>query len=92
MAAMLLLAGVAGTVVALWGLASRSIRDIDVLLPDVDASGDSGPADATDEAAPTEVVAPAAPTVPTALAAAATAAEDTDDSRDRRGERDEVRA
>ncbi|MFF1448600.1 MFS transporter [Streptomyces sp. NPDC058274] len=101
MAAMLLLAGVAGTVVALWGLASRSIRDIDVLLPDVDASGDSGPAAPTDEATPTEVVAPTAPTaptVPTALAAAATAAtaataaEDTDDSRDRRGERDEVRA
>ncbi|WP_399929598.1 MFS transporter [Streptomyces kanamyceticus] len=36
MAAMLFLAGVAGIAVALWGLASRSIRDIDVLLPDID--------------------------------------------------------
>ncbi|MFJ1901979.1 MULTISPECIES: MFS transporter [unclassified Streptomyces] len=37
MAAMLFLAGVCGTGVALWGLASRSIRDIDTLLPDLDA-------------------------------------------------------
>ncbi|MFH8608239.1 MFS transporter [Streptomyces sp. NPDC018029] len=36
MAGMLFLAGVAGVVVALWGLASRSIRDIDVLLPDIE--------------------------------------------------------
>ncbi len=36
MAGMLFLAGVAGLAVALWGLASRSIRDIDVLLPDID--------------------------------------------------------
>ncbi|MEV5977186.1 MFS transporter [Streptomyces sp. NPDC052114] len=36
MAGMLFLAGVAGLVVALWGLASRSIRHIDVLLPDID--------------------------------------------------------
>ncbi|WP_326764404.1 MFS transporter [Streptomyces sp. NBC_01591] len=37
MSAMLFLAGIGGTAVALWGLASRSIRDIDVLLPDLDA-------------------------------------------------------
>ncbi|MCF3122233.1 MFS transporter [Streptomyces arenae] len=36
MAGMLFLAGVAGLAVALWGLASRSIRHIDVLLPDID--------------------------------------------------------
>ncbi|QMU77311.1 MFS transporter [Streptacidiphilus sp. PB12-B1b] len=34
MAGMLLLAGAVGTAVALWGLASRNIRDIDTLLPD----------------------------------------------------------
>lgn len=37
MAAMLFLAGIGGTAVALWGLASHSIRDIDILLPDLDA-------------------------------------------------------
>ncbi|MFD7069815.1 MFS transporter [Streptomyces sp. NPDC059913] len=45
MAAMLLLAGIGGTAVALWGLASRSIREIDTLLPDLDTprepAGDS---------------------------------------------------
>ncbi|MEE1757207.1 MFS transporter [Streptomyces sp. SP18CS02] len=35
MAAMLLIAGVCGIAVALWGLARRSVRDIDVLLPDL---------------------------------------------------------
>ncbi|MFD7717770.1 MFS transporter [Streptomyces sp. NPDC059814] len=40
MAAMLFLAGVGGTGVAIWGLASRSIRDIDTLLPDLDAPGE----------------------------------------------------
>ncbi|MFF2520959.1 MFS transporter [Streptomyces liangshanensis] len=39
MAAMLFLAGVGGTAIALWGLAGRSIRDIDVLLLDHDAPG-----------------------------------------------------
>lgn len=34
MAAMLLIAGLSGIGVALWGLARRSVRDIDVLLPD----------------------------------------------------------
>ncbi|MET9430475.1 MULTISPECIES: MFS transporter [unclassified Streptomyces] len=34
MAAMLLIAGLLGIAVALWGLARRSVRDIDVLLPD----------------------------------------------------------
>ncbi|MGW7369171.1 MFS transporter [Streptomyces sp. NPDC054841] len=47
MAGMLFLAGVCGIAVALWGLARRTIRDIDVLLPDLDpkaqgpASGDA---------------------------------------------------
>ncbi len=36
MAGMLLLAGLGGIAVALWGLARRSVRDIDVLLPDLE--------------------------------------------------------
>ncbi|MGQ4386467.1 MFS transporter [Streptomyces sp. SAS_270] len=40
MAGMFLLAGVAGIAVAVWGLASRSIRDIDVLLTDADTPTD----------------------------------------------------
>lgn len=36
MAAMLLIAGVCGTAVALWGMASRPVREIDRLLPDLD--------------------------------------------------------
>lgn len=49
MAAMLLLAGIGGTGVALWGLASRSIRDIDDLLPDLDA-----PQEPAEQAEPAE--------------------------------------
>ncbi|KAA2256065.1 MFS transporter [Solihabitans fulvus] len=36
MAAMLLIAGLCGIAVALWGLARRSVRDIDTLLPDLE--------------------------------------------------------
>ncbi|MEU7279567.1 MFS transporter [Streptomyces sp. NPDC045431] len=36
MAGMLLIAGLLGVAVALWGLARRSIREIDVLLPDAE--------------------------------------------------------
>ncbi|MFI5533582.1 MFS transporter [Kitasatospora sp. NPDC051853] len=42
MATMLLLAGVLGTAAALWGMASRNVRDIDRLLPDLDADEPSG--------------------------------------------------
>ncbi|QEV20244.1 MFS transporter [Streptomyces alboniger] len=48
MAGMLFLAGVAGLAVALWGLASRSIRDIDVLLPDIDDENEQKADDGTD--------------------------------------------
>jgi len=77
MAAMLLLAGVAGTVVSLWGLASRSIRNIDVLLPDIDV-----PADDTDV--------PAGETDTSADRTGVPATETTE-SREKRGERHEVR-
>lgn len=77
MAAMLLLAGVAGTVVSLWGLASRSIRNIDALLPDIDV-----PADDTDV--------PASETDTPADRSDVPAAETTE-SRETRGERHEVR-
>jgi predicted MFS family arabinose efflux permease len=36
MAAMLLIAGVCGIAAAGWGMANRSVRDIDVLIPDLD--------------------------------------------------------
>ncbi|WP_084958020.1 MFS transporter [Thermoactinospora rubra] len=36
MAAMLLIAGVCGVGVAVWGLARRRVRDIDLLVPDID--------------------------------------------------------
>ncbi|MEU4216982.1 MFS transporter [Actinoplanes sp. NPDC026623] len=38
MAAMLLIAGVGGSVVALWGLSSQPVRDIDRLVPDIEES------------------------------------------------------
>lgn len=38
MAAMLLIAGVCGTAAAVWGMTSRTIRDIDVLVPDLDGT------------------------------------------------------
>jgi hypothetical protein len=41
MATMLLLAGLCGTATALIGMASRSVRDIDVLLPDLDTAADT---------------------------------------------------
>ncbi len=51
MAGMLFLAGLAGTAGALWGLATRSIRDIDDLLPDVGTETRSAPTtpEATDD-------------------------------------------
>ncbi|WP_157756789.1 MFS transporter [Plantactinospora sp. KBS50] len=38
MAAMLLLAGLCGTAVAVWGLTNRTVRDIDELIPDLDSA------------------------------------------------------
>ncbi|MEO3926254.1 MFS transporter [Micromonosporaceae bacterium B7E4] len=37
MAAMLLIAGVCGTAAAVWGMTNRTVRDIDVLIPDLDS-------------------------------------------------------
>lgn len=37
MAAMLLIAGVGGTAAAVWGMTNRTVRDIDVLIPDLDS-------------------------------------------------------
>ncbi|MBC3839759.1 MFS transporter [Streptacidiphilus sp. 4-A2] len=53
MAGMLFLAGVIGTVVALWGLAAPSIRHIDTLIPDVGADelADQAAGEGADEAA-----------------------------------------
>jgi len=47
MAAMLLLAGVCGTAVAVWGLSSRAVRDMDRLMPDIDQRGVATPAKPT---------------------------------------------
>ena len=57
MAGMLFLAGVAGTGVALWGLAARAIRDIDQLLPDI---GTDAPDDTDGTEAPDDMDEPAA--------------------------------
>lgn len=85
MSAMLVLAGLAGTCVALWGLASRSIRDIDFLLHDVEDA-----ASAPDPGA--SGAAPGAATAAGAAADAAATGEDDDGTGELGGERDEVRA
>jgi MFS family permease len=41
MAAMMLIAGVFGAGVAVWGMRHRPIRDIDLLIPDLDSPGES---------------------------------------------------
>ncbi|UED83921.1 MFS transporter [Streptomyces profundus] len=44
MATLLLLAGVLGIAAAIWGMSRRTVRDIDALMPDLDAT-DTDPAD-----------------------------------------------
>jgi len=47
MAAMLLIAGVCGVAVALSGMTSRSVRDIDLLIPDLKINGTDSDREAT---------------------------------------------
>ncbi len=95
MSGMLLLAGAAGTGVALWGLASRSIRDIDFLLADVDEPAPAptdAPAGTDPDTAPADATAAAAPDAAATAAGTLTAGPDPDGSGEGGGERDEVRA
>jgi MFS family permease len=78
MAAMLLMAGVSGVVVALWGMARRTVRELDARIPDLPAA--RAPEDQRGQAPPGAGVDPAGRTDATAV--------DQAGGRDRAGEAD----